>query len=197
MDFSLLSNIISFCTHFCVGVVGVPSCTEGFLSTQVPHDKVDVFPHYFLYIRTNRRRGVHHFIHEKLVQNGGFARIVQANNAYFVFCKERGGQRDDDRNVATYMIITVLLVSCGHFRILAFRPYYTTYGCWMGMLLFPILQSNIGIRYISFINEPFSYIRVLHILCLFPCTIIVVHVLEIVQVIMATKQIRCLRFLTF
>lgn len=70
-----------------VGVVGIPGCTKGLLATEVPHDEVDVLPDHLLDIGADGGRGVHHLIHEELVEYRGLPGIVQPNEDNLVLCE--------------------------------------------------------------------------------------------------------------
>ena len=67
-----------------VGVVSVPGSAQGLLPAQVPHDEVDVVPDHLLHVAADGGRGVHHLVHQELVQDGRLARVVQTDQADFV-----------------------------------------------------------------------------------------------------------------
>jgi hypothetical protein len=50
---------------------------------------VNVLPDDLFNIGADGGRRVHHLVHEKLVEDGGLARVVQAHNADLVFWKKK------------------------------------------------------------------------------------------------------------
>ena len=73
--------------YFCIWVIGVPCCSEWFLSSKIPHNKMDIFPNNFFHIGSNCWRCMNNLVHQKLIQYCGFSSIIQTNNTDFVFWK--------------------------------------------------------------------------------------------------------------
>jgi len=69
-----------------VTIISGPGGSEGLLSTQIPHDEVYVVPNHFFNVRADSRRRVYDLVHQKLIQYGGFARVVETNDDDLVFC---------------------------------------------------------------------------------------------------------------
>jgi len=65
-----------FYVYLCIGVIRIPGGSKWFLASEVPHDEVDVLPDDLLHVRPDRRRRLHHLVHEELVEDCRFAGIV-------------------------------------------------------------------------------------------------------------------------
>ena len=59
-----------------VTVVCVPGRPERLLTTQIPHDKMNIVPDHLLHVAPDGRGRVDDLVHQELVQNCRFSSVV-------------------------------------------------------------------------------------------------------------------------
>ena len=70
-----------------IGIISRPGCSQALLSAKIPHNKVNIFPNDLLNVRSNGRRGMYNLVHQKLIQDRRFSRIVKSHHNNLVLCK--------------------------------------------------------------------------------------------------------------
>ena len=75
--------------ELCVWVISVPGSPKRLLTSQIPHDEMNIVPHNFFHITTNSWRCVYNFVHQKLIQYCSLSSIVEADQTDLVFWKKK------------------------------------------------------------------------------------------------------------